>query len=62
MKTKNTGRRMGWDDGGSKLITGFAVMAGGFIITYFSFTFLFVLMGIIQIFFDICFAAYVSSG
>lgn len=47
---KHMGEEWGLDDGGSEIITGIAVMAGGLIITYFSFTFLFVLMGIVQIF------------
>ena len=47
---KHMGEEWGLDDGGSEIITGIAVLSGGLIITYFSFTALFVLMGIIQIF------------
>lgn len=46
---KSAGEEWGLDDGGSQIITGVAVITGGLIITYFSFTFLFVLMGAIQV-------------
>ncbi|VVB60934.1 Major Facilitator Superfamily protein [uncultured archaeon] len=47
---KHAGEEWGLDNGGSQLVTGFAVVTGGIIITYFSFSFLFVLMGLVQIF------------
>lgn len=46
---KHAGEEWGLDNGGSQIISGLAVITGGFIITYFSFTSLFLLMGIIQI-------------
>ncbi len=46
---KHVGEEWGLDNGGSQIITGLAVITGGFIITYFSFNALFVLMGIIQV-------------
>ncbi|MFZ3077899.1 MAG: MFS transporter [Candidatus Aenigmatarchaeota archaeon] len=46
---KHVGEEWGLDNGGSQIIIGIATMTGGLIITYFSFTTLFVLMGIIQV-------------
>ena len=39
----------GLAEGGAKIVTGIAVIAGGFVVTYFSFTALFLVMGSIQI-------------
>jgi len=46
---KHAGEEWGLDDGGSHIVIGLATITGGIIITYFSFTALFLLMGIIQI-------------
>jgi len=47
---KKDGLEWGLSDGMSQFFTGLAVIAGGFIVSYFSFTILFITMGIIQIF------------
>ncbi len=47
---KHAGEEWGLADGVPQLVTSLAVMMGGIIVTYFSFSFLFVLMGIVQIF------------
>ncbi len=46
---KHVGEEWGLDNGGSQIIIGLATITGGLIITYFSFTALFVLMGIMQV-------------
>ncbi len=46
---KKDGFTWGLADGLSQFLTGVAVLIGGFIVVYFSFTALFVMMGIIQI-------------
>ncbi len=46
---KNDGYIWGLANGEAKLITGIAIIIGGLIVNYYSFTALFILMGIIQI-------------
>ena len=46
---KQAGFLWGLADGGSQLFTGFAIIIGGFVVTYYSFDLLFVIMGIIQV-------------
>jgi len=45
----NLGAAWGFDDGGTKVIMGIAVLSGGILLTHFGFTFLFILMGSIQL-------------
>jgi MFS family permease len=59
---KHVGEEWGLDSGGSQIITGLAVITGGFIITYSSFTALFVLMGIIQVMATLVLARMFSFG
>ena len=46
---KKAGSEWGIADGGPQIVTGIAVVVGGFIVTFFGFTALFLTMGIIQI-------------
>jgi len=46
---KRRGFDWGLSDGASQLFTGVAIIIGGFVVAYFSFTALFILMGIVQI-------------
>jgi len=50
----STKRHEGWAwglaDGEGKIVMGFAIILGGFIVTYFSFSALFIIMGVIQVF------------
>lgn len=52
-KTKD-GTEWGLADGVSQLFTGIAIIIGGFVVTYLSFTTLFITMGIIQIISVLC--------
>ena len=46
---KHAGLLWGLADGGSQLFTGFAIIIGGLVVTYYSFNLLFIIMGIIQV-------------
>lgn len=46
---KKLGEQWGFSDGGPKIITGISIILGGLLITFSSFTVLFLLMGIIQL-------------
>ncbi|HLP79150.1 MAG TPA: MFS transporter [Acidobacteriota bacterium] len=45
---KSVGEEYGLSDGGPRIIFGIAVLCGGFIVTYYSFTILFIIMGCVQ--------------
>ena len=45
---KREGYEWGLQDGGEQIFTAIGVIAGGFIVTYFSFQILFIIMGIVQ--------------
>lgn len=46
---KSTGAIWGLADGEAKIMTGIAILAGGFVVSFFSFQTLFILMGFLQI-------------
>lgn len=48
-KTKHAGLTWGMSDGQAQLVSGLAIIIGGLIVSYFSFTALFILMGLVQI-------------
>jgi MFS family permease len=49
LEKKHVGWEWGLSDGGPNIIMGIALIAGGLIVTYFSFSTLFIAMGIIQV-------------
>jgi len=49
LEKKHLGAEWGLSEGGPLIVSGIAILLGGLIITYFSFTVLFITMGIVQV-------------
>lgn len=48
-KERQAGITWGMSDGQAQLVSGFAIIIGGLVISYFSFTVLFIIMGLVQV-------------